>query len=346
MKHNIFRNIESDERIGRVLSYRTHIKDWQQFTRTHFNLIAKTINKGVSEKVAKNPVLVTEFLLMGKDKVEKLLDDYGLESVEEITGYLNLSGNTPVHWISGKTLERYWKEEKVHPKDLKMNVLLTYLNVPIQDWEVWKYEANPVPVVKKESETAEPAPLKPVKTNAGDYPLFFENIRKYYLGSYYLYYPKTDNSGYIVKTPFIIKCEGGEVIIESKSEGQRYRSTVVKKMQNNLFVSCANLDWDEDEIYLFNTGLETNPEVIYGVSITLTGKSSIPVAIKNVLIRQSNDISALEGETEKEVPLTGTDHNEEERMVAAYFNKLAGTPLLFAEYRHTLKEFKAYAEGE
>ncbi|MCB0374930.1 MAG: hypothetical protein KDD04_03330, partial [Sinomicrobium sp.] len=110
-------------------------------------------------------------------------------------------------------------------------------------------------------------------------------------------------------------------------------------------VFCSNLDWDEDEIYLFNIGLETHPEVVHGVSITLTGKSSIPVAIKNILIRQSHDVAALEGETEKEIPPTGADHSEEERMAVTYFNKVEGACLLFAEYRNSLKEFKANVES-
>ncbi|MCB0376308.1 MAG: hypothetical protein KDD04_10345, partial [Sinomicrobium sp.] len=125
--HNIFRCIEEDEKINSILQYRTRIKDWRSFTRTHFNIIAKEINRDVSDKIAKNPILITEFLLMGKDKVEKLLDDYGLESVEDIAGYLNLTRTAPVNWVSGKTLERYWKEADVQPKNLKMNVLLTYL---------------------------------------------------------------------------------------------------------------------------------------------------------------------------------------------------------------------------
>jgi len=337
MKHKIYTCIEKDDKIITMLMHRTNITDWQQFTRTHFNLIAKEINKTVSSLVIENPMLISEFLLIGKDKVENIILDYQFGSIDDVIEHLDLTAKSPFNWISGKTLERYWKVENVKPKDLKLNVLLTYLGVPINDWDDWKYYSKHISSeTEKENQEQKMDINEQPKKNI----IFFNNLKNYYLGSYYLYYLKTDNNQRLIKTPFVIKLENNVIVIESSSEGQRYRSTVVKRMQNSLHVSCRNLDWDEDEIYLFNIGLERKPEVIFGVSITLTGKGSIPVAIKNILIKQSDNVASLDSESEKEISLKKEIENKQELAVSNYFKKENPSQLLFGEYSLTLEEFE------
>ena len=278
--------------------------------------------------------------MIGKDKVENIILDHRFGGIEDVIDFLELDSTTVFSWISGKTLERYWKEEKVKPKDLKFNVLLTYLDVPIKEWDDWKYYSNPIinevlPPAKTTGITNLNTTIVPEKNI-----IFFNNIKSFYLGSYYLYYLKTDNNERIVKTPFVIKTENNAIVIESASEGQRYKSNLVKRMQNSLHISCRNLDWDEDEVYLFNIGLETKPEVIFGVSITLTAKGNIPVAIKNILIRQSEDINWLDTESEKDISMKRENDNQEELAVMNYFKKPPTSQLLFSEYPVSLEEFK------
>jgi len=339
MKHKIFKSIESNERIRSILEQRTNITDWKNFTRTHFNIIAKEINRAISEIVNENSIYISDYLLLGKDKVENLAFEFNLENPIDVINYLDLSSsNKPFNWISGKTLERYWTIEGVKPKDLKLNVLLTYLGIAIKDWDEWKYYSSSKTF--KSSAIQKPAAIgsSQVIISPKDM-IFFKNIKRYYLGSYYLYYIKTDNKR-IVKTPFIIKLEDNNIVIESTSEGHRYKSSVIKNMLKSLYVVNTNLDWEqEEEVYLFNIGLETNPEVIFGVSITLTSKSGIPVAIKNVLIKQSSDINFLDKETETEINFNSEDINEEESTIVTYFKKV-NSQILFAEYCCTFDEFK------
>lgn len=342
MKERIFRSIENDSHIRHVLAGRTRIDDWKKFTRTHFNIIAKEINKKVSKHVSEQPFLLTDYLLLGKDMVEKLAFEFHLKDTEKLVDYLDLSNTAkPFNWISGKTLERYWTHDNVKPKDLKLNVLLTYLGVPLNDWDNWKYElaATSTESVKQNPHAAG---LTPQSSNVVVSPkdqIFFKNIRNYYLGSYYLYYIKTDTRK-IIKTPFIIKMEGPDIVVESTSEGHRYKSTVIKNMLKSMYVVCTNRDWEqEEEVYLFNIGLETKPEVIFGVSITLTSKSGIPVGIKNVLIKQSNDVKLLENEPETEIEFNAENLNEEESVIAEYFKKVS-KQIIFGEYCCTFDEFK------
>lgn len=345
MKKDIFRAVENDDRIRSLLNQRTNITDWQSFTRTHFNFIAKEINKNISKEVLENPIFVLDFLLIGKDKVENLKFEFNVDQLEDVIDHLDLtSSNRPFNWISGKTLERYWKRDDVKPKELKLNVLLSFLKIPIKDWEKWKYYSNNDEVAnskEKPSKNTNEQLTVSLKNQ-----IFFKNISNYYLGSYYLYYSKTENKKRIIKTPFIIKLVNDKIVIESTSEGHRYKSSIVKRMMNTLYVSCSNLDWEEDEVFLFNIGLETKPEVIYGVSITLTGKSGIPVAIKNILIKQSSDINFLDNEYEKEIKVPSENLSEEEECVVKYFSNNSESNLIFAEYCNTFDEFKEAVEED
>lgn len=345
MNHKIFKAIESNERIGLILEQRTNITEWKNFTRTHFNIIAKEINRTVSEVVSENSIYISDYLLLGKDKVENLAFEYNLDNPIDVINYLDLSSsNKPFNWISGKTLEGYWTIEGVKPKDLKLNVLLTYLGVAIKDWDEWKYYSSSKTF--RSSTIHKPTAIKSGQANISPKDMiFFKNIKRYYLGSYYLYYIKTDTRR-IIKTPFIFKLEDDVIVIESTSEGHRYKSSEIKNMLKSLYVVNTNLDWEqEEEVYLFNIGLETNPEVIFGVSITLTSKSGIPVAIKNVLIKQSADVNYLDQETEIEINFNSENTNEEEATIVKYFKKV-NSQILFAEYCCTFDEFKEDVENK
>jgi hypothetical protein len=45
--------------------------DWKRFTRTHFNTVAKLINKRITQEVIKKPELLEQYLVIGKLKIEK-----------------------------------------------------------------------------------------------------------------------------------------------------------------------------------------------------------------------------------------------------------------------------------
>ena len=332
----ILRAIEQEPTLQTFLAKRTKKVNWQTFTRTQFNFVATHINKLVTQRVLKHPFLLSDYLLIGPNKFETIYFKYKIEKPEALVRFLDPTSHRPFSWISGKTLESLWAGGRA--KDLKLNVLLTYLDIPVPDWEEWKYpkalKNNPpreetlsFPTTKAFSSTA---------TNKR----FYANLRKYYLGSYYLYYLRTDNNQKIVKTPFIIKEDKGHIIVDSTSEGHRYKSHPIQKMMNNMYIVCQNLDWSEEfETHLFNIGLETQPEVIFGVSLTTTVKGGIPVAIKKILIKQSSAIDFLDGETEKNIPLKTSSTHEEEALVIKYF-KQQSHQILFAEYCCSYNDFK------
>ena len=58
------------------------------------------------------------------------------------------------------------------------------------------------------------------------------------------------------------------------------------------------------EQYVFNIGLETNPEVLFGVSTTVSVKERLGVALKNILVKQKNNIEGFENEKEIEIPFS------------------------------------------
>ncbi|MFM8833120.1 MAG: hypothetical protein ACKOEV_05745, partial [Cytophagales bacterium] len=73
--------------------------------------------------------------------------------------------------------------------------------------------------------------------------------------------------------------------------------------------------------HIFNVGNETNPEVIFGISNTITVKSKLAIGLRNVLIKQKRDFSPPNFE-EKELAMTGQEKlDDEENLVCNFFRK-------------------------
>lgn len=246
--------------------------DKNALTRTHFNAIAKIINKKVSLEVIKNPDLIETFLIIGKQHLEMQLLKLRLNTVTGFINYLKNLGDYRIYnWISGKTLQSYWQGGSA--KYIKINVLLVFLEIPFKDWKNWLLE-------------------KPNLTNIpeiNNQKSSLTIVKRYFLGNYFLYYPKTDDSKNYIKTPFIIEENNrGEVVVQSISEGHRYVGEVTGIRDGCLYINCQNIDFEEVEQYVFNVGLETKPEVLFGVSNTVSVKNRLAVALKNVLVKQKS----------------------------------------------------------
>ncbi len=157
-------------------------------------------------------------------------------------------------------------------------------------------------------------------------------IKSYYLGNYFLYYQKTDGSRNIIKTPFILKeNESGQIVVKSVSEGHRYSGKVMGIRDGCLYINCQNLDFEEMEQYVFNIGLETKPQVLFGVSNTVSVKNRQAVALKNILIKQLQSDPAFDNIPETEIPFSHKyGSRSEESMVVSYLahsgNNIIVTP--------------------
>ena len=305
-------------------------EDWRGFTRTAFDNIARWINIEVTKKVIDSSFLVRELLLFGEDELENILFKNGLPGPEDfITHLKGLSPQRPHHWISGKTLQLYWNNGNA--KDKKLNVLLTFLGVDLRDWDEWK----------------RPHPTTPLKNN----PLAkfrqgstFNLLKKYYLGSYYRYYQKTDNSPVMIKTPLIIREDAKQgVVVETKTIGHRYQSSSIVIRDGALYIECENLDWNEKESYIFNIGFATNPQVLIGVSITMS-KRRLGLSIKNVLVRQPEPFDY--GKTcGVEIPFdTEFPHLGEEATTLEFFKRNSDN-LIVTHYCHNLDELATLSQG-
>lgn len=332
--------IELDEDVNVLLYQRTIKSDWKTYTRTIFNLIAKLINQKVTEKVIENPYLLNEHILFGELKLEMLFSELKLDNILDFLECIKeQKQNKPFNWISGKTLQSYWSGGS--PKELKINVLLVYLNIPIQEWDDWKYgdsslKNNENILTNKPENYFNFNNSKTVKGH------FLKCISNYYLGSYYLYYLKSDRQRKVVKAPFIIYEDNqGEIIFKTTNEGQNYISYPAQNMGNALCFMGKNLDWEEiHEMHLINIGMETKPEVLFGVSITMSKYGGFPMALKNVLIHQSNDIHFLDNIPEKELYLDHKNNIEDkDSLVINYFKKNEHQNI-FAEFGCSLEDFK------
>lgn len=246
--------------------------DKNTLTRTHFNAIAKIINKKVGLEVLKNPDLIETFLIIGKQHLEMQLLKLRLNTVTGFINYLKNLGEYRVYnWISGKTLQSYWQGGDA--KYIKLNVLLVFLEIPFKDWK--NYASDKL--------------YQPKQTEISIQKSSLTIVKKYFLGNYFLYYPKTDDSKNYIKTPFIIhENDRGEVVVKSVSEGHRYVGEVTGIRDGCLYINCQNIDFEEVEQYVFNVGLETKPEVLFGVSNTVSVKNRLAVALKNVLVKQKS----------------------------------------------------------
>lgn len=267
------------------------------FTRTHFNNMAMVINKNITRAVIGNPDLVTHYFVIGRLKIEKEILNLRCGSADGFIQYLSKRSEYQVYnWVSGKTLQSYWNNGNA--KLVKVNALLVFLQVPLKNWDDWMLER---PTLQARDEASAIFPFKSPELNHAS----FEIVKKYYGGNYYLYYQKTDGSDRIIKTPFVLKEHAsGKILVYSVSEGHRYSGKVMGLRDGCLYINCQNLDFEEMEQYVFNIGLETNPEVLFGVSTTVSVKERLGVALKNVLVKQKSQVDGFENEMEMEIPFS------------------------------------------
>lgn len=272
--------------------------DWKKFNRTVFEFLARRVNRKITQHVANKPALMTERLLLGKDQFQALADKHKLNSPESISRYLgNLS--RPFIWISGKTLQSYWS--KGSAKETKLNALLVFLDVPVLEWDDWKHATMALP-------------QKPVKKPANQ-----SLIKKYFLGSYFLYYPKSDNSATLIKAPFVLEETDKGLQARTITEGHPYISNLIELREGILYIHLENQVFDDKENHIFNVGNETSPEVLFGISNTISVKTRLAIGIHNVLVKQKTAFH--EGTfAEKEISLKAPGKlNPEESIIHQYF---------------------------
>jgi hypothetical protein len=295
LSERIKKTIQSHPEILSALRLKGKELKWENFTRTHFNLLARVVNKNISKEVVANESLVEMHLIIGKQQLEKQLFVLRLSNVHDFTTYIgNLSEYRVFNWISGKTLQSYWHGGDA--KYVKINALLVFLQVPFMEWDVW--QKDEIKKNDKYKTSLSRLPLSAMGLSKSSLSI----IKNYYLGNYFLYYQKTDGSKNIIKTPFILKeQENGQVIVKSVSEGHRYSGKVMGIRDGCLYINCQNLDFEEIEQYIFNIGLETKPQVLFGVSNTVSVKNRQAVALKNILVKQQTNDPAFENIQETEI---------------------------------------------
>lgn len=298
--------IEADPELNEQLLTSGLGLDWKKFNRTVFEFIARRINKKITQCAIQNPALVTEKLIIGRDQLRSFLFAKKLPHDEAFMEYLAAQKRTYT-WISSKTLHSYWSGGKA--KDTKLNALLVFLGVEPAEWDSWKKFQAPGLFRSR--------PLRSTNRSSQQ-----NLLKKYYVGSYYLYYQKSDNSNTLVKAPFVIGLDDrGQVYAETLTEGHPYRSTLIEIRDGILYIHCENQLFDEKENHIFNIGNETNPEVLFGISNTISVKTKLAIGIRNVLVRQSEDFNE-DTFTEKEIPLQ-PDYalTPEETIILKYFNE-------------------------
>ena len=314
LSNKIMNAVEQHPEIKKAFYTENKAEGWLNLTRTHFNNVAQIINKKVTQAVMYNEDLVTHNFVIGRLKLEKEILNLRCLTVAGFVQHLGKRSEYQVYnWVSGKTLQSYWNNGGA--KDIKVNTLLVFLQVPLSNWDYWIKD-------KQESERNKPLANLSFKTPALNH-ASLSIVKKYYAGNYYLYYQKTDGSSNIIKTPFVIKEQpNGELIVQSVSEGHRYLGKVMSMRDGCLYINCQNLDFEEMEQYVFNIGLETNPEVLFGVSTTVSVKERLGVALKNVLVKQKHPGEAFESQPEIEIPFSKTySSNTEEAIIVNYLKK-------------------------
>ena len=314
LSYKIKKSIEQHPEIQQLLYAESNQQRWGNLTRTHFNNVAQAINKKVTQAVINHPDLAAHNFVIGKLKLEKDILNLRCVTVAGFIQQLSKRSEYQVYnWVSGKTLHSYWNNGSA--KDVKVNTLLVFLQVPISDWDFWIKD-------KQEPESNKTLADLSFKTPAFNH-ASLSIVKKYYAGNYYLYYQKSDGSSNIIKTPFVINEQpNGELIVQSVSEGHRYLGKVMSLRDGCLYINCQNLDFEEMEQYVFNIGLETNPEVLFGVSTTVSVKERLGVALKNVLVKQKHPGEAFERQPEIEIPFSKTySSNTEEAIIVNYLKK-------------------------
>lgn len=306
--------IEEHPDIISALKNKNRENRWAGFTRTQFNLIAKVINKQVSKEVLVNPDLIEMSLIIGKQNLEKQLRALRSNHIYDFIKYLSSLGEYRVfNWISGKTLQSYWNGGDA--KYVKINALAVFLQIPFSEWDDWQKTPDHRMDVYNNSLSKISFP------GSGFNRTSMMIIKTYYLGNYFLYYPKTDGSRIVVKTPFVLKAlDNGQIVVRSVSEGHRYSGKVIGIRDGCLYINCQNLDFEEMEQYVFNIGLETKPEVLFGVSTTVSVRNRRPVALKNILVKQSREDKNFDTIPESELAFDKMFASDnEEAIIVNYF---------------------------
>jgi hypothetical protein len=298
-----------------VLKIKGKQNDWENFTRTQFNLVARVINKQISKEVQANPDLVEMGLIIGRQQINNQLEALRCQNIYDFIKYLGNMGEYRVYnWVSGKTLQSYWNGGEA--KYIKVNALLVFLQVPFNNWDAWQKETG-----KSTSPYRHNLAKAPV-VGAGLSKSSILVIKSYFLGNYFLYYQKTDGSKNVIKTPFVLKeNESGQVVVKSVSEGHRYSGKVVGIRDGCLYINCQNLDFEEMEQYIFNLGLETKPEVLFGVSNTVSVKNRQAVALKNILVKQKNNHPDFENIQETEISFNKQYQTDSEEAIIVNYLK-------------------------
>ena len=316
LSEKIKKAIEGHPAVIAALKGKGRDANWSHFTRTQFNLVARVVNRLVSQEVLIKTDLVEMHLVIGKTQLDRQLTSLRCDSLYDFSRHLgNLREYQVFNWISGKTLQSYWQNGEA--KYVKINVLLVFLRVPYNDWEVWQKEKN------RQTDQYGQSLAKGQASGSGPGKSSLAIIKTYYLGNYFLYYPKTDGSRNIIKTPFILKeHDNGQVIVRSVSEGHRYSGKVMGIRDGCLYIDCQNLDFEEMEQYVFNIGLETKPQVLFGVSNTVSVKNRRAGALKNILVKQQTADPEFGLIPETEIPFSRKyTSRTEESLVMGYFRQ-------------------------
>jgi len=322
LSERIRKAIESHPAVVAALKGKGRESNWGHFTRTQFNLVARAINKQVSREVLANTDLVEMHLIIGKQQLDRQLFNLHFDNIYDFSRYLgNLREYQVFNWVSGKTLQSYWQSGNA--KYVKINALLVFLQVPFADWEAWQKEKNGHKDQYGYSLAKGPVAGTGLSKSA------LALVKTYYLGNYFLYYQKTDGSKNIIKTPFILKeHENGQVIVKSVSEGHRYGGKVMGIRDGCLYINCQNLDFEEMEQYVFNIGLETKPEVLFGVSNTVSVKNRRAVALKNILVKQQAGDTGFGNIQETEIPFTRKYATRTEESLVVNYLRQSGNNII------------------
>lgn len=323
LSERIKKAIEGHAGVTAALRGQGRESNWGHFTRTQFNLVARVINKHVSREVVANTDLAGMHLIIGRTQLEKQLSNLRYDNIYDFSRHLgDLREYQVFNWISGKTLQSYWQNGKA--KYVKLNVLLVFLQVPFSDWELWQKERN------RQTEQYGYSLAKGPASGSGLNKSSLTIIKTYYLGNYFLYYQKTDGSKNIIKTPFILtEHDNGQVIVRSVSEGHRYSGKVMGIRDGCLYINCQNLDFEEMEQYVFNIGLETKPQVLFGVSNTVSVKNRRAVALKNILVKQQTADPGFGNIQEAEIPFSRKYATRtEEALVVGYLKQASNNIII------------------
>jgi hypothetical protein len=316
------KSLESHPDILMALKNNNRDLNWSRFTRTQFNLVARIINKKITREVLRNPDLVEMNLITGKQHLEKQLFALKCQTIFDFVRYLGSLGEYRIYnWISGKTLQSYWNEGEA--KYIKINALLVFLEIPFSEWNDWQKDTGR----SVEPYTASLARNHFSGNGYGKSSMLL--VKTYYLGNYFLYYQKTDGSKNIIKTPFILKeHESGQIIVKSVSEGHRYMGRVMGIRDGCLYINCQNLDFEEMEQYVFNIGLETKPQVLFGVSNTVSVKNRQAVALKNILVKQSQNEPSFDNIPETEIPFSNKYSAQSEESIVVNYLAHSGNNII------------------